>query len=137
MNRDDILQYAQTVCDGLRDDDDGVRREVLAHAGSRWSLGVVHTLGVYGRLRHAEIGRRMHGVTQRMLTLTLRQLERDGLVRRHDFKEVPPRVEYELSETGMELLVRMVPLWTWIVENADHFREARESFDRQHRNPNA
>ena len=136
MNRDEILQYSQTVCDGLRDDDDGLRREVLAHAGSRWSLGIVHTLGVYGRLRHAEIGRRMHGVTQRMLTLTLRQLERDGLVLRHDFEEVPPRVEYELSETGMELLVRMVPLWTWIVENAEGFRAARQNFDRKHQDEN-
>ncbi len=132
MNRDEILQYAQTVCDGLRDDDDGVRRELLAHAGNRWSLGILHTLGVYGRLRHAEIGRRMHGVTQRMLTLTLRQLERDGLALRHDFKEVPQRVEYELSETGMDLLLRMVPLWTWIVENADHFRKARQKFDTLH-----
>jgi len=79
----------------------------------------------------------MHGVTQRMLTLTLRQLERDGLVLRHDFEEVPPRVEYELSETGMELLLRMVPLWTWIVENADGFREARESFDSQNREANS
>lgn len=133
MNQDEILQYAQAVCDGLRDDDDGVRREVLAHAGNRWSLGILHTLGVYGRLRHAEIGRRMHGVTQRMLTLTLRQLERDGLVFRHDFEEVPPRVEYQLSETGMELLLRMVPLWTWIVENADYFRQARQTFDALHR----
>lgn len=130
MNRDDILKYSQTVCDGLRDDDDGVRREVLAHAGSRWSLGVIHTLGVYGRLRHADIGRRMHGVTQRMLTRTLRHLERDGLVIRHDYQEVPPRVEYELSDSGLELLVRMVPLWTWIVENAAGFRAAREAFDR-------
>jgi len=133
VNRDEILRYSQTVCDGLRDDDDGLRREVLAHAGNRWSLGVVHTLGVYGQLRHAEIGRRMHGVTQRMLTLTLRQLERDGLVLRHDFEEMPPRVEYALSDMGMELLVRMVPLWTWIVENADHFRAARQDFDHQHR----
>lgn len=129
LNRDDILKYSQTVCDGLRDDDDGVRREVLAYAGNRWSLGVIHTLGVYGQLRHADIGRRMHGVTQRMLTRTLRQLERDGLVIRHDFQEVPPHVEYELSDTGMELLVRMVPLWTWIVENADGFRAAREKFE--------
>ncbi|WP_228129974.1 winged helix-turn-helix transcriptional regulator [Acinetobacter sp. NIPH 542] len=102
------------------------------HAGSRWSLGVINTLGVYGRLRHAEIGRRMHGVTQRMLTRTLRQLERDGLVLRHDYAEMPPRVEYELSDTGMELLVRMIPLWTWIVENADRFREARQNFDKLH-----
>lgn len=130
LNQDDVLRYSQTVCDGLRDDDDGLRREVLAHAGSRWSLGVIHTLGVYGQLRHAEIGRRMHGVTQRMLTRTLRQLERDGLVLRRDFEEMPPRVEYELSDTGMEMLVRMVPLWTWIVENADRFRKARGAFDK-------
>ena len=56
---------------------------------------------------------------------------------RHDFEEIPPRVEYELSDTGMELLVRMVPLWTWIVENADRFREARLNFDRQHRDANS
>ena len=132
LNRDDVLKYSQTVCDGLRDDDDGVRREVLAHAGNRWSLGVIHTLGVYGQLRHAEIGRRMHGVTQRMLTRTLRHLERDGLVIRHDFEVAAPRVVYELSDSGLELLVRMVPLWTWIVENADSFRTARETFDRNH-----
>ena len=132
LSQEDILRYSQTVCDGLRDDVDGVRREVLAHAGNRWSLGVIHTLGVYGRLRHAEIQRRMHGVTQRMLTRTLRSLERDGLVIRTDFHENPPRVEYELSESGLELLVRMVPLWTWIVENADKFRMAREAFDQDH-----
>jgi DNA-binding HxlR family transcriptional regulator len=132
LSQEDILQYSQTVCDGLRDDDDGVRREVLAHAGNRWSLGVIHTLGVYGQLRHADIGRRMHGVTQRMLTRTLRHLERDGLVVRHDFEEVVPHVEYALSDTGLELLVRMVPLWTWIVENAERFRSAREAFDRDH-----
>jgi len=132
LSRDDVLKYSQTVCDGLRDDDDGLRREVLAHAGNRWSLGVIHTLGVYGQLRHAEIGRRMHGVTQRMLTRTLRHLERDGLVVRHDFDEVIPHVEYALSDTGLELLVRMVPLWTWIVENADRFRTARAAFDRSH-----
>ena len=129
LSPENILQYSQTVCDGLRDDDDGVRREVLQHAGNRWSLGVIHTLGVYGQLRHTEIGRRMHGITQRMLTRTLRHLERDGLVVRHDFNEVVPHVEYALSETGLELLLLMVPLWTWIVESAERFRDARAVFD--------
>lgn len=132
LSQEDILQYSQTVCDGLRDDDDGVRREVLAHAGSRWSLGVIHTLGVYGQLRHAEIGRRMHGITQRMLTRTLRHLERDGLVVRHDFDEIVPHVEYSLSDNGLELLIRLVPLWTWIVGNVDSFRASREAFDLDH-----
>ncbi len=134
LSREDVLKYSQTVCDGLKEDDDGVRREVLAHAGNRWSLGVIHTLGVYGQLRHSELAKRMHGVTQRMLTRTLRHLERDGLVIRHDFEEVVPHVEYALSETGLELLVRMVPLWTWIVENVDSFRAARATFDRTQRN---
>ncbi len=124
-----LIQQSQAACDALSADEDGLKREVLAHAGNRWSLGIVHTLGVAGRLRHAELGRRMEGVTQRMLTRTLRQLERDGLVLRFDRKEVPPRVEYELSDLGRGLLVRMVPLWTWVIENAEGFRQSREAFD--------
>lgn len=131
MDNEDVLRRSQAACDALSADDDGLKREVLTHAGNRWSLGVVHTLGVAGKLRHAEIGRRMHGVTQRMLTRTLRQLERDGLVVRHDHHEVPPRVEYELSEIGMGLLVQMIPLWTWVIENAEGFRNARQSYDLQ------
>ena len=77
----------------------------------------------------------MHGVTQRMLTRTLRQLERDGLVTRYDLVEMP-RVEYELTELGMGLLVRMIPLWTWVVENSDQFRKLREKYDsRPHAKP--
>ncbi|WP_332304563.1 winged helix-turn-helix transcriptional regulator [Rhizobium sp. GR12] len=91
---------------------------------------------MYGRLRHADIGRRMHGVTQRMLTRTLRQLERDGLLTRYDLSEMPPRVEYELTELGMGLLIRMIPLWTWVVENSDQFRNSRDDSDsRPHEKP--
>jgi DNA-binding HxlR family transcriptional regulator len=131
LDTEEVLRRSQAACDALSSDDDGLKREVLTHAGNRWSLGVVHTLGVAGKLRHAEIGRRMQGVTQRMLTRTLRQLERDGLVVRHDHHEVPPRVEYELSDLGMGLLVHMIPLWTWVVENAEGFRSARAAYDRQ------
>ncbi|WP_395672564.1 winged helix-turn-helix transcriptional regulator [Inquilinus sp.] len=127
---EDIVRRSQVACDALSDDDDGLKREVLAHAGNRWSLGIVHALGVAGRLRHAEIGRRMAGVTQRMLTRTLRQLERDGLVLRHDHRTVPPHVEYELSDLGRGLLVGMIPLWTWVIENGDGFRAARTRFDK-------
>jgi DNA-binding HxlR family transcriptional regulator len=126
---EDIVRRSQAACDALSADDDGLKREVLAHAGNRWSLGIVHALGVAGRLRHAEIGRRMTGVTQRMLTRTLRQLERDGLVLRHDHRTVPPHVDYELSDLGRGLLVGMIPLWTWVVENSDGFRTARTAFD--------
>ena len=82
-----------------------------------------------GTLRHAELARRLDGVTQRMLTRTLRQLERDGLIARRDHGEVPPRVDYRLTELGRGLLVGMLPLWTWVIDNADRFRAARRGFD--------
>lgn len=131
MTDQETLGQAEMICQTLRDDDDGVRREVLTHAGSRWSLGILHALGVYGTMRHAEIKRQMRGVTQRMLTKTLRSLERDGLLIRREFGEVPPRVEYELTPLGMGLLVRMSPVWTWVVENVDDIRQARRAFDSQ------
>lgn len=131
MTDQETLSQAEAICRTLREDDDGVRREVLAHAGSRWSLGILHALGVYGTMRHAEIKRQMTGVTQRMLTKTLRSLERDGLVARRTFGEIPPRVEYELTPLGRELLIRMSPIWTWVVENVEDFRKARGIFDSQ------
>ena len=131
MTDQEALSQAETICRTLREDDDGVRREVLAHAGSRWSLGILHALGVYGTMRHAEIKRQMTGVTQRMLTKTLRSIERDGLVVRREFGEIPPRVEYGLTPLGMGLLMRMSPIWTWVVENVEDFRKARRIFDSQ------
>lgn len=126
---DDVIARSQAACDALSDEDDGLKREVLAHAGNRWSLGIVHALGVSGTLRHAELARQLDGVTQRMLTRSLRQLERDGLIVRHDHLEVPPRVDYTLTKLGRGLLVGMMPLWSWVIDNAATFRAARERFD--------
>jgi len=67
-----------------------------------------------------------------MLTRSLRQLERDGLISRFDRNEVPPRVEYCLTPTGRSFLAKMVPLWAWLIENAEDFRTARERFDAGH-----
>lgn len=125
----DIIKRSQGACEALSADDDGLKREVLTHAGNRWSLGIVYALGVAGPLRHAEIGRRMEGITQRMLTRSLRQLERDGLVVRRDYLEVPPRVEYQLSELGTGLLENMIPLWDWVIANVAGFRAARAEFE--------
>lgn len=129
MTTEALLQHSQSICDGMSADEDGLRRQILAHAGNRWSLGVIHALGVYGKLRHAEVARRMSGITQRMLTRTLRQLERDGLVIREDLHTSAPHVEYAISPLGMELLVLIVPMWTWVVAHAEEFRAEREAFD--------
>lgn len=129
MSPEELLRHSQAICDGMSEDEDGLRREVLAHAGSRWSLSIIHALGVYGTLRHAEVARRMKGITQRMLTRTLRQLERDGLISRQDFHEVPPHVEYSITALGKDLLVLMIPMWTWVVAHAEEFRQCRQNFD--------
>ena len=129
MSSDELLRHSQSICDGMSADDDGLRREVLSHAGNRWSLGIIHALGVYGTLRHSDVARRMKGITQRMLTRTLRQLERDGLISRHDSKEVPPRVEYAITPLGKDLLILMIPMWTWVVGHAEDFRRCRQAFD--------
>ena len=126
---DEVMARSQAACDALTDEEDGLKREVLAHAGNRWSLAVVHALGVAGTLRHTELARQLDGVTQRMLTRTLRQLERDGLIARHDHKAMPPRVDYTLTQAGRGLLMGMMPLWTWVIDNADVFRAARRAFD--------
>jgi DNA-binding HxlR family transcriptional regulator len=129
LTEDEVIRLSQATCDALSAEDDGLKREVLTHAGNRWSLGIVHHLGVAGKLRHAEIGRRLHGITQRMLTRSLRQLERDGLIARFDHREVPPRVDYELTPLGRSFLAHMVTLWTWLLDNAEDFRAARVRFD--------
>jgi DNA-binding HxlR family transcriptional regulator len=128
---DEVIARSQAACEALSDEEDGLKRDVLAHAGNRWSLGIVHALGVAGTLRHAELARQLDGVTQRMLTRSLRQLERDGLIVRHDHREVPPRVDYTLTALGRGLLVGMMPLWTWVIDNAAAFRSARSRFDQR------
>jgi DNA-binding HxlR family transcriptional regulator len=125
---DDVIERSRAACEALSDADDGLKREVLAHAGNRWSLGIIYALGATGTLRHAELARELGGVTQRMLTRSLRQLERDGLVARRDYREVPPRVDYTLTDLGRGLLVGMIPLWTWVIDNAEAFRDARRRF---------
>jgi len=86
-------------------------------------------LGVEGRMRFSRLQERVTGVSQKMLTKSLRELERDGLISRTQYMEVPPRVEYELTELGRGLLIQIIPLWTWIIGRSDIFRAARNKFD--------
>lgn len=127
LNEAQIAQFSH-ICAALSDEDDSLKREVLTHAGNRWSLGVVYLLGTQGTLRHAALSRGLPGVTQRMLTRTLRQLERDGLITRHDHQQKypHPRVDYTLTALGEGMLLNMLPLWHWIMDNAADFRAARE-----------
>src|SRR5438477_11456649 len=87
-------------------------REVLARIGDKWSVFVITLLGE-GTMRYTDLQRSIEGVSHRMLTLTLRQLERDGLVERVVYPVVPPRVEYSLTALGRTLLVPLVELADW------------------------
>jgi DNA-binding HxlR family transcriptional regulator len=131
METIDLIAAAQAMCDGLDDAEDGLAREIVARVSDKWSLWVLHVLGTNGRLRFSRVLEQVEGVSQKMLTKTLRQLERDGLVARTMYLEVPPRVEYELTAMGRELLLRVLPLWTWIIENMAVFKAARERFDKE------
>jgi DNA-binding HxlR family transcriptional regulator len=96
---------------------------------AKWSVVVLARLGE-GTQRFNELLRQIDGVSRRMLSATLRQLERDGLVERHVYARVPARVEYELSPVGEHLLVALVPLAGWGLEHQRDVNDAREHFDR-------
>jgi DNA-binding HxlR family transcriptional regulator len=103
-------------------------REVLTRIGDKWSLLVIATLRS-GRLRFTELRRHIPGISQRMLTLTLRQQERDGLITRTVHAEVPPRVEYELTELGHTLVELAIALGEWATTNRETIEASREAYD--------
>ncbi len=103
-------------------------REILERVGDKWTLYVVHVLGS-GTRRFSELQREIDGITPRMLTVTVRQLERDGLVVRTVYPEVPPRVEYTLTESGRTLLVAVTPLVEWATAHLGEIDRARGAYD--------
>jgi DNA-binding HxlR family transcriptional regulator len=103
--------------------------DVLNRIGDKWSVMVVGMLGRNGTLRFNELKRMINGVSQRMLTLTLRNLERDGLVTRTIYPEVPPRVEYSLTQLGKTLQGPISALWDWSAENHEAIIDARAAYD--------
>jgi DNA-binding HxlR family transcriptional regulator len=103
-------------------------REVLKLVGDKWSVLVVAILGK-GPLRFSELRRTIEGISQRMLTLTLRGLERDGLVTRTVTPTIPPRVDYELTKLGLTLLEPVSALAKWAERNRATIQGARDRFD--------
>src|SRR6188768_1802302 len=102
--------------------------EVLARIGDKWTILVVGELG-HGPRRFNEIRRALGSISQRMLTLTLRGLERDGLVTRTVFPTIPPRVDYELTKLGRSLLEPVSGIGLWARQNRAAIAEARQRFD--------
>jgi DNA-binding HxlR family transcriptional regulator len=104
---------------------------ILNRVGDKWSIQIVRLLGD-GSRRFNEIKRDVDGISQRMLTLTLRGLERDGLVRRTVFPTIPPRVDYELTDLGRSLWAPVQALGVWAIEHIGEIHKAQQDFDRRH-----
>jgi DNA-binding HxlR family transcriptional regulator len=103
---------------------------ILARVGDKWSVFVIMLLG-NGPRRFNEIKRTVGGISQRMLTLTLRGLERDGLVTRTVFPTIPPRVDYELTDLGRGLSRPVEALGKWAYDHRAEIEDARARFDRR------
>lgn len=109
-------------------DDCQMAREILDRIGDKWSLLIIAMLKD-GPVRFNELRRRIGGISQRSLTLTLRGLERDGLVTRTLFATIPPRVDYELTDIGRTLISPVTALAIWANLNQDVIQQARVRYD--------
>ena len=111
----------------IRGDGGRTIRAILDRICNKWALLIVTTLD-QGTLRFTDLQRQIPGISQRMLTLTLRNLERDGLVARTVYAEVPPRVEYALTPTGKSLIPPALALAGWAMENIPHIEASRAAY---------
>ena len=111
---------------------DSPARQVLARIGDKWSVCVIHSLGEARTLRFNVLRSQLSGISQRMLTVTLRALERDGLVSRRVYPEVPPRGEYSLTPLGTTLRQLVYELVAWSNEHLAEVDAARSRYDRRY-----
>lgn len=104
-------------------------RGILDRFGDKWSMLVIMTLGKQGTMRFNQLTNTIGDISQKMLTVTVRTLEADGLVSRKIYPEIPPRVEYSLTPMGLELLPHIESLTQWAVKHQAQIEEAREKYD--------
>ena len=102
--------------------------EILSRIGDKWSVMLVMELHG-GKKRFSELRRTLHGISQKMLTTSLRGLERDGFITRTIYPTIPPKVEYELTDLGRDLAIPVRALGEWATRNRDRVLAARDRFD--------
>jgi DNA-binding HxlR family transcriptional regulator len=127
----------ETNCyDGLHADDtpqkktDDLARNIIEQIADKWTILVIDALGTHGEMRFSRLRNEVGGVSQKMLTKTLRQLERDGLVSRYVHPVIPPRVDYQLTPLGRSLLDKVCGIWDWVETHMNEMELARTQFDR-------
>ena len=107
---------------------DALVREIIGRVADKWTMLALEVLSEHGRLRFTRLGELIGGVSQKMLTKTLRQMEADGLVVRTVFPVIPPRVEYELTELGLSLGEAFCGVWIWAEQHREAILRSRKSF---------
>jgi DNA-binding HxlR family transcriptional regulator len=121
---------ANAACEALEPGSENLAREIVTRMADKWTLWTLAVLAESGKpMRFSRVMEQVEDVSQKSLTKTLRQLERDGLVTRAVFPEVPPRVEYQPTELGLEMLLQVHPLWMWTMQNLERFQAAQARFD--------
>jgi DNA-binding HxlR family transcriptional regulator len=103
--------------------------DLIGRVADKWTMLILEVLAEKGELRFTRIGEAVAGISQKMLTQTLRQMERDGLIARTVHPVVPPKVEYKLTPIGMSLGAAFCGVWIWAAEHLDRVELARRAFD--------
>lgn len=103
--------------------------DLIGRVADKWTMIILEVLHEYGEQRFTQLSRRIVGISQKMLTQTLRQMERDGMVTRTVHAVVPPRVDYALTDLGAGLGAAFCGVWVWAEENLLRVEQARASFD--------
>jgi DNA-binding HxlR family transcriptional regulator len=102
--------------------------DIIDRISDKWSVHTIILLGKSDKMRFGELKKQIYGISQRMLTVTLKHLERDGLVTRTVFPQIPPKVEYELTELGRSLLGQLMHLSEWASVNMNSILRSREDY---------
>jgi DNA-binding HxlR family transcriptional regulator len=108
---------------------DALVMDIIGRVADKWTMLILEVLADHGELRFTKIGKLVPAISQKMLTQTLRQMERDGLVKRTVHPVIPPKVEYQLTDLGMSLGAAFCSVWLWAEGNFSRIEAARAAFD--------
>jgi DNA-binding HxlR family transcriptional regulator len=129
-------QDIKDFCETLSEAEDVLTRDMVSRISDKWSLWTMSVIAESRQpMRFSRIMDQVEGISQKSLTKTLRGLERDGLVTRKVFAEVPPRVEYAITAIGSEMLDHVAPLWLWVAKSVRSFQDHQAAFDHRERGP--
>jgi DNA-binding HxlR family transcriptional regulator len=122
---------AQTPPTGLDPRIEALVNDLIGRVADKWTMLILEVLAEQGKLRFTRLSEGLEGISQKMLTQTLRHMERDGLLTRTVYPIVPPKVEYELTQLGMTLGAAFCGVWVWAAENLQQVEAARRAFDKR------